>query len=79
MLADAVNVSQRALTRTKEAMDKRLDRMRQVIHEKTAPKSAAPPPASEASPGPAKSTAARSRPKKTRKARGKASRRAGQA
>ena len=41
ILADAINLSQKGLTQAKEQIDKNLDRMRQVIHEKTAP--ATPP------------------------------------
>jgi len=43
ILADTVNLSQRGLERAKDTLDKNLDRVRQVIHEKTAPK---PPPVS---------------------------------
>jgi hypothetical protein len=46
MLTDSVNLSQQALERAKGAMDKGLDQLRQVIHEKTAPK----PPVTEAQP-----------------------------
>lgn len=42
VLAESINLSQRALHRAKEGMGKSLERVRQVIHEKTAPK---PPPA----------------------------------
>ena len=41
LLTDSVNVSQRTLKRAKSAMDKRLDQLRQTIHEQTAPKSPA--------------------------------------
>jgi hypothetical protein len=41
VLADSINVSQKALHAAKEEMGKRLEQVRQVIHEKTAPK--APP------------------------------------
>ena|SRR5438477_11870883 len=41
LLADTVNLSQQAFERAKEQMDKQLDQMRQIIHERTAPK---PPP-----------------------------------
>ena len=41
ILTDTVNLSQRGLERAKGTLDKNLDRVRQVIHEKTAPK---PPP-----------------------------------
>src|SRR2546425_1406614 len=37
-LTDAVNLTQQGLERAKTEMDKRLDQMRQVIHERTAPK-----------------------------------------
>ena len=40
ILADAINLSQKGLSQAKEQIDKNLDRMRQVIHEKTAPKTA---------------------------------------
>ncbi len=43
LLADAINLSQQGLEKAKTEIDKKLDQMRQVIHEKTAPK---PPPAS---------------------------------
>ncbi len=46
ILADSINVSQRTLKRAKSAMDKKLDQLRQTIHEQTAPKS----PAAEGSP-----------------------------
>jgi hypothetical protein len=50
LLTDAVNLTQQGMTRAKTEIDKRLEQMRQVIHEKTAPKSPpraptnAPPP-----------------------------------
>ena len=37
LLADAINLSQKGITRAKVEIDKNLERMRQVIHEKTAP------------------------------------------
>ena len=40
-LADAINLSQKGIAQAKGQIDKNLDRMRQVIHEKTAPKPAA--------------------------------------
>jgi hypothetical protein len=43
-LTDSVNLAQQGLERAKTEMDKRLDQMRQVIHEKTAPKSTPNPP-----------------------------------
>ncbi len=47
ILADAINLSQKGVAQAKEQIDKNLDRMRQVIHEKTAPK---PPPTQGPSP-----------------------------
>jgi hypothetical protein len=41
ILADAINLSQRGITRAKVGLDGQLDRMRQAIHEKTAPAGAA--------------------------------------
>ena len=40
-LADAINLSQKGISEAKVQIDKNLNRMRQVIHEKTAPKPAA--------------------------------------
>jgi len=40
-LADVINLSQKGISRAKARVDKNLERMRQVIHEKTAPKPAA--------------------------------------
>src|SRR5438270_11487194 len=47
LLADAINLSQKGLEKAKNGLDVKLDQMRQVIHEKTAPK---PAPAAKASP-----------------------------
>jgi hypothetical protein len=41
LLADAINLSQKGIKRAKVEIDKNVERMRQVIHEKTAPKPAA--------------------------------------
>jgi hypothetical protein len=41
MLADAINLSQAGLERAKVGLERGVDQMRQVIHEKTAPRSAA--------------------------------------
>ena len=43
ILADAINLSQKGITQAKVQIDKNLDRMRQVIHEKTAPRTAPKP------------------------------------
>ena len=37
LLSDAINVGQEGLNRAKVEVDKKLDQLRQVIHEKTAP------------------------------------------
>jgi len=42
-LADAINLSQKGIAEAKSQIDKNLERMRQVIHEKTAPKMAPKP------------------------------------
>ena len=47
VMADAINLGQQGFERTKLEFDKRLEQLRQVIHEKTAPK---PPPAAQAAP-----------------------------
>ncbi len=46
LLADAINLSQKGIKQAQAEINKNLDRMRQAIHEKTAPKSAANPAAS---------------------------------
>ena len=71
ILTDTVNLSQKGLERAKDTVGKNLDRVRQVIHEKTAPKppvnraakakpaskSASPKPAAKKSPAPKKGRA----------------------
>ena len=51
ILVDAINLSQKGITKAKVQIDKNLDRMRQVIHEKTAPKTASKPSGSPKSKG----------------------------
>jgi hypothetical protein len=43
LLADAINLSQKSIKQAQAGINKNLERMREVIHEKTAPKSAAKP------------------------------------
>jgi hypothetical protein len=54
LLADAINLSQTGLERAKTGLEKKLDQVRQAIHEKTAPPkppvAAAPPPAPNGKP-----------------------------
>ena len=57
LLADAINLSQKGIEKAKTGIDQKLDQMRQVIHEKTAPKTAAS--ASAPAPGRASSPPAR--------------------
>jgi len=79
ILADVINLSQQGMERAKQEVGEKVDQMRKVIHEKTAPK---PPPAPKTEarnstpkePGPAKSPkGARRRPaakpKKSRSAK----------
>jgi hypothetical protein len=59
LLSDVINTSQNGLERAKVETEKRLEKVRRVIHEKTAPKATSnrtPPPASN-SPPPKGSTA----------------------
>jgi hypothetical protein len=64
ILADAINLSQRGIEKAKTEIDQKLDRMRQVIHEKTAPRKSAGKPvrpesaASSSTPPPILKTAA---------------------
>ena len=60
-LADAINLSQEGITRAKVGIDRNLERMRQVIHDKTAPKPAAKAGASRKSARAAKPQARRSK------------------
>ena len=41
LLADAINLSQTGIQRAKEGLDRSLEQVRQVIHEKTAPQRSA--------------------------------------
>ncbi len=60
-LADAINLSQKGIARARVEIDKKLERIRQVVHEKTAPKSAAKPAAGPKSPRTPKPRARRSK------------------
>jgi hypothetical protein len=54
LLTDTINLSQRALRQAKVTVDKKLDRVRQVIHEKTAPDIRTAQPRREGAPNPVK-------------------------
>ena len=47
LLSDAINAGQHGLARAKVEIDKKLDQLRQVIHEKTARPASAPKPSAE--------------------------------
>ena len=50
LFAEAINLGQTGLERAKVEFDRKLEEMRQVIHEKTAPKQTPEPPAAAAPP-----------------------------
>lgn len=62
LLTDAINLGQESFEKAKTEFGKTCDQMRQVIHEKTAPKAAKTPP---------QQTSTQSRPKATKTATGK--------
>ena len=61
ILTDAINLGQHGLHRARTKLDTTLDRVRQVVHEKTAPKGAgaAPPVIPKPKPGAAKKAASK--------------------
>jgi hypothetical protein len=61
LLADAINLSQSGIERARVEIEKKLDQMRQVIHESTAPRSSA-----ESPPSPAAARPSPARPKKSK-------------
>ena len=65
ILTDTVNLSQKGLEKAKGTLDKNLDRVRQAIHEKTAPKPPANPFAAPPKPAAAKPAAAKAAAKKS--------------
>jgi hypothetical protein len=72
IVADSVNLSQRALRETKSAVNRGLDHLRQVIHEHTAPKPAGgqtPPPPAAARTAPAGGTRKKAKPVSKRAAK----------
>ena len=66
LLAETINLSQQGLERAKKEIDEKLDKVRRVIHEKTAPKSAASAPPA-APPSPVAAPEAKPPPRKTRR------------
>jgi len=77
MLTKAINVSQSGLNKAKVETEKKLDQVRQAIHEKTSPK-ASPAAAPQPPPKPKKKTAAPKPPsaKATRAPKSKSAKRA---
>jgi hypothetical protein len=73
LLTDAVNATQKTMRTAKVEVDKKLDQLRQTIHEATAPK---PPPAK---PTPEPQPAAKPEAKKPQAKRGKADAKSGKA
>src|SRR5664279_2285570 len=59
LLADAINLSQKGIKQAQTEINKKLERMRQTIHEKTAPKPAAQPAAPSKAANPPKRKAQR--------------------
>ena len=72
LLVEAINLGQKGFGRAKVEIDKKLDQMRQVIHEKTAPKpSPKPGPAASVKRSPGSLSANSARPKRTARTRSK--------
>jgi hypothetical protein len=61
LLTDSINLSQAGIERAKVEIDKRLDEMRQTIHEKTAPKPGASSSTTDKPPGRAKKASSKSK------------------
>src|SRR5215471_9395553 len=68
LLADANNLSQKGIEKAKSGIDEKLDQMRQVIHEKTAPRaaSASAPRSTATAPKPAGKSRRKAKPAKSR-------------
>lgn len=65
ILADVINLGQQGLQKAKVGLDQKVDQMRQVIHEKTAPKPPPMPPAAAAATAAPPPKSARPRAAKT--------------
>jgi len=70
-LTDTINLSQQAVERAKVELEKKLDRAREVIHQKTAPKTPPAPagPSEAAGKGTAQSGSSKSKSAKARRSR----------
>jgi hypothetical protein len=67
LLADAINLSQKGIKQAQAEINKNLERMREVIHEKTAPKPAAKPAATSKAARPPKRKTQRKKPASTKR------------
>jgi len=76
LMTEAINLSQQGLERAKNEIDEKLDRLRQVIHEKTAPKPPSPEPEAACAPNPPAEDPAAEAEKPTKKAGGSEPKRA---
>lgn len=63
ILSDTINFAQGNLQKAKAQMDKKLNEMREVIHQKTAPKTQPPPKAAPAKPPSKAKAKAKAKPK----------------
>jgi hypothetical protein len=72
-LADSINLSQEGVKRAKVEFDKSLDRMRQVIHEHTAPRNGGTGPATGKSKGATSSSAKAGKAKASARAKARKS------
>jgi Tfp pilus assembly protein FimV len=78
LLTEAINLGQEGVQRAKSEVEKQLDQMRQVIHQKTAPKAPTNPPVAAAPPRGAAPKAAApkaAKPKKGKSGKGSSRRR----
>jgi hypothetical protein len=69
LLSDAINVSQKGLARAKTEIDKKLDQLRQVIHEKTASPGTSTPPGPDAAKQSTSGNRARKKPRARKRRR----------
>ena len=65
LLSDAINATQKTVKHAKVEVDKKLDQLRQSIHEATAPKPPSPPPTSPPSEASAKKKTAKASRKRS--------------
>lgn len=73
LLSEVINTGQEGFARARTGIDKKLDQLRQVIHEKTAPRGAASPPSQPAADPQPAATKTRKQKAKSKKRSKKAS------